>query len=296
MSNPSAVDANASLPSRVALWMSERFPPGTYTILVTVYGLAGLSVGWATGGERYGLPSLIVLWLFFLQLRILDEHKDHERDQHTHPERALSRGVVTLALLARMGVVAVVIQAAIVAWLGVPAAYAWLAALVFSGLMFIEFGVGRWLEQRIVLYALTHNPVMIPLALFVVWSTGTELAPVHAAFASLSSFAMLGFEFGRKTYLPHEEHPDVPSYTSVLGQTQARGMLAASHVGSMVALGVTLHLLGVAPLLIVAAVGFTGVPGLISCAPGRPAKQVELGASVVLLLSLLSILLLCWTV
>ncbi len=274
--------------------MDERFPPVTYTALVAVFGVAGLSVGWVTGGERWGLAALPVVWLFFLHLRVLDEHKDYANDVVAYPDRVLSRGVVTLSLLAKVGALAVVVQLLLSIWLGVPALMAFAGSLLFSFAMFVEFGVGRWLSKHLVLYALTHNPVMVGLAILVIVATGAPLSGVHAGFIAFSCVAMLGFEFGRKIRLPEEEHPGVPSYTSELGQGRARALLTLTHLGSAAALVWLLWSLSVPTVMIgVAALAVTA-PGVATSVGRQRARRVELGASLVLLVGLLTMSVMTW--
>ncbi len=276
------------MPRRLSAWMDERFPPVTYTALVAVFGMAGLSVGWATGGENWGLAALPVVWLFFLHLRVLDEHKDFANDVIAYPDRVLSRGVVTLSLLARVGAAAVVVQLLLSISLGIPASLAFAGSLLFSFAMFVEFGVGRWLSKHLVLYALTHNPVMVGLAVLVIVATGSPLSAVHAGFIAFSCVAMLGFEFGRKIRLPEEEHPGVPSYTSELGQGRARALLTLTHLGSAAALVWLLWSLSVPTVMIAVAALAVTAPGVATSVGRQRAKRVELGASLVLLVGLVT--------
>lgn len=274
--------------------MNERFPPVTYTALVVVFGVAGLSIGWVTGGIHWGVAALPVVWLFFLHLRVLDEHKDFADDVVTYPDRVLSRGVVTLPLLARVGFAAVLVQLLLSIWLGVPALMAFLGSLLFSLAMFVEFGVGKWLSKHLVLYALTHNPVMIGLAILVIVATGAPLSGAHAGFIAFSCVAMLGFEFGRKIRLPDEEHDGVPSYTSELGQGRARALLTVTHLGSAAALVWLLWSLSVPTGMIAVAALAVTVPGLATSVGRQSAKRVEFGASLVLLVGLLTLTVMAW--
>lgn len=280
------VAVDAPLPRRVFAWMDERFPPVVYTLLVGVFGLACASVGWASGGASWGLVGLPVVWLFFLHLRVFDEHKDFDKDVVAYPQRALSRGVVTLPLLARIGVAAVGLQIGLSALLGLPALLAWAASFAFSVGMRFEFGVGRWLNDHIVLYALSHNPVMAGLTAIVVLGTGAPIGAPLAAMAVLSCLGMLAFEFGRKTRLPEEEHPGVPSYTTELGQGPARALLLATHVATGVAAAVTLASVGRGLALAGAVGALTAAPGVVTAIGRKKAKYVELGASAVLLIGL----------
>ena len=133
------ITASAPLPTRVWAYLLERFPPVAYTVLVGLFAASAFSLAARQAGTVVGLEdmskSAAVVLLVFLHLRLMDEHKDHEADEKAYPERCLSRGVVTLPLLFRLGVIAVVIEALLAFSLSSAAAIAWSACLIFTLLM-----------------------------------------------------------------------------------------------------------------------------------------------------------------
>jgi 4-hydroxybenzoate polyprenyltransferase len=279
---------DAPWPRRFLGWLRERFPPVVYTVLVVLFHGSAVLVAHAFGGGgRLAPAAAVVVWLFFLHLRIFDEHKDYEGDVAAYPDRLLSRGVVTLPLLARVGAAALLVQAVLAALLGRVALLAWVAALSFSVAMRYEFGVGRWLNRHMVLYAVTHNPVVAGLAVFLYAATSARWDWAYLWYVGVASLGSLAFEFGRKTRLPEEEHPGVPSYTTELGQGPARALLAATYLATWACASGLFYALGVAdpwPVL----VGLVAVfPGFLTTSGRQPAKRVELGASLVLLLCFL---------
>jgi hypothetical protein len=281
------LDGTLPLPMRLYGWLDERFPPVVYTVLVLLFYGSAVVVARASGGGGAAAPlAAVVVWLAFLHLRIFDEHKDFAKDVAAYPQRLLSRGVVTLPLLARVGVVAIACEAALAALLGPRAFVAWAAALSFSVAMRFEFGVGPWLERRLVAYAITHNPIVALLAIFLHAATGAAWSWAFVAYVAVVSAGSLGFEIGRKTRRPHEEHPGVPSYTTHLGQARARGLLAAVHAVTAAAVALTLLALGVGVATAAIAAALATSPGLATV--GSRAKVVEAGASVTLLGSLLA--------
>lgn len=281
------MDGTLPLPMRLYGWLDERFPPVVYTVLVLLFYGSAVAVARASGGGGAAAPlAAVVVWLAFLHLRVFDEHKDFAKDVVAHPERLLSRGVVTLPLLARVGTIAIACEAALAALLGPRALLAWAAALAFSVAMRFEFGVGPWLERRLVAYAITHNPIVALLAVFLHTATGAGWSWAFVAYVAVVSAGSLGFEIGRKTRRPDEEHRGVPSYTTHLGQARARGFLAAVHAITAIAVALTLLALGVGvvPSVLVAALATS--PGLATV--GSRAKVVEAGASGALSCSLLA--------
>jgi len=265
--------------------MQERFPPGVYTLLVGLFwGAATLVARGLTAEGRVAPAAAVVTWLFFLHLRILDEHKDYEDDLRAFPDRLLSRGVVTLGLLRRVEAGALGASVLLAATLGLPALLAWGATLAFSVAMRFEFGVGRWLREHLVVYALTHNPVVAGLAVFLYLATGARWEWADLWFVAVASLGSLAFELGRKIRLPEEEYAGVPSYTTELGQAGARALLGGTYVLLWAAVSGLLYALRLGdpwpPLIGLLCVA----PGLLSTVGAQPAKRVEGAASVVLLL------------
>ena len=228
--------------------MLERFPPAAYTVLV---GLFTTSAVMLVGRQTAVAPSFdvvlragAVVLLVFLHLRLMDEHKDYAADAAAYPDRCLSRGVVTLPLLFRLGVVAVVLEAVLAVSLSIEAAVAWVVCLIFTLLMRFEFGVGAWLSRRLLLYAITHNPVVALLAFFLWTVAGGAHDRLLALYIGIVSVGSLAFEIGRKIRLPEEEIVGVDSYSSVLGKGAADRLLAGLRLVTglgLLALGVALE-------------------------------------------------------
>ncbi|MDG1479962.1 MAG: hypothetical protein P8R54_10235 [Myxococcota bacterium] len=292
--------ADSPLSLRIAGYLGERFPPVVYTVLVVLFfGSAVLNASALTAAPLswrvlLGAP---VVWLVFFHLRVFDEHKDFSLDVIAHPERLLSRGVVTLPLLARLAGAAILMEGLLSVLLGWPALAAWAAALVFSVLMRLEFGVGEWLSSRILLYAVTHNPIVGLLALVGFFSIGAGFSPRFLWYVAAASLASLAFELGRKIRLPEEEIAGVDSYSSVHGRARAGLILSGVILG---AAGLT----GVAVWTVSPSVGqhaLSGVlvllgalVGIVEARPGRPAKKVELGSALFLLIILLAMGIAAW--
>ena len=287
------MEAAKPWPGRLLGWLDERFPPAVYTVLVLLFHGSAVTVASTLGGGgRLAPAAAVVVWLFFLHLRIFDEHKDHAQDAVAYPDRLLSRGVVTLPELARLGAAAIAAQVLLSALLGLPALLAWGAAFLFSVAMRYEFGLGAWLKDHIVAYAVTHNPVVAGLALFLHAASGARWEMAFLWYVGVASFGSLAFEIGRKVRRPEEEHPGVASYTTELGQGGARALLVGTYLLTWACLSGLLYALGLPdpwpPLLGLLAV----LPGAATALGQQPAKRVELGASLVLLVSFL----LCGTV
>ena len=287
---------------RVRGYLNERFPLGPYVVLVALFFGSAVLVA----RDMAALPPLPpplawlgapVTLLVFFHLRVFDEHKDHGQDQHTHPDRLLSRGVVTLPLLARLGLGAILIQGALSALVGLPALLWWAATLLFTVLMRYEFGIGERLNQSMLLYAVTHNPVVGLLAMYGYACSGASFQAVFLLYVAAVSLGSLGFELGRKINLPGEEVAGVDSYSSVYGRQTAGRILMGIEAGAALCAGAVVVLVasaawqGAAGLLLIGAgLGM----GLREARPGRTAKQVERSSSLVLLVCLLAMGVAAW--
>jgi hypothetical protein len=285
------MDRTAPLPRRVGGYLAERFPLGPYSVLVVLFFGSGLEVAKALGATpdlRAWLGAPVVLLAFF-HLRVFDEHKDHVGDALAHPERFLSRGVVDLPLLARLGGAAVLMEAALSWWVGPWALAAWLAVFLFTVLMRVEFGVGGWLRPRIVWYAVSHNPVVGLLGVYVWACAGGPYGTGLWCYVGLVSAASLAFEVGRKLRLPGQEQAGVQTYSAALGRDRAVELLRAAGMLGFTACFVTALALADTPIgaAITVLGGLVGLALLVLLSGAdRPAKHVELGASLNLLISL----------
>lgn len=230
--------------SKLPAYVVERFPPVAYGLLVGLFFGSSVLVAHALGGGEWtGWAGAAVVLAVFFHLRVFDEHKDFDSDVAAYPERVLSRGDVTLKDLKIAGGVAIATEIGVAGLLGPKVAIAWGATFVFTLLMAKEFFVGEWLSKRLVLYAITHNPVVAGLAV-VGWAcTDAAWHPAFLAYVAMVSLGSLGFEVGRKFRMPGEEIPGVDSYTSVLGRKKALLLLWASMVGAVTSFAVLLRFL-----------------------------------------------------
>lgn len=232
-------DGARPFPARFRLYLAERFPLGPYTVLILALVAAVVAATAARSGAPVALGSralvsFAVVLLAFFHLRVFDEHKDAAADRVAHPERVLSRGVITLRALAVAGGVAIALQAALAALLGTAAFAWWAAAFGYTLLMRFEFFGPGWLRRHIVVYAVTHNPVVGLLVLFVAAAHAGEGAGIAAplaagplVFGAIATFSSLGFEVGRKLRAPEDERTGQDTYTAALGIRRAAALLAA---------------------------------------------------------------------
>lgn len=244
----------------MAAWLiytQERFPLLAYALIVGGFSLSGLTIA-GTGFKVVPFAtSFVGVMLFFALLRLMDERKDYDKDRVAHPERPLPRGVLQVArveAVIRHGAWSMVGLGIVSAVLVNPVAGAcYLLVTGYLWLMYREFFCGPLLEPRPVLYALTHQLVLLPLCYFcvLVADPGLLADPTPLYFSACVAGAFLGYEVCRK--LDPQAHPILKTYLSVHGRGgTALLVLAAMTVAGLgaVALGVETLLLPLQALLL----------------------------------------------
>lgn len=216
-----------SLLQRFAQYQQERFPLAAYTPLTAVFSFSAVSYSRLLRGEPgfISLPLFVVgvltALVFFLWLRILDEHKDRATDARYRPELPVPRGLVTLAELRKIGVAALAGVLVLNAAMAPTLLWACLAVAVWAGLMTKEFFLGEWLRARPTLYLVSH---MLIMPMIDAYSTGLDwlVAGQHPR-GGIWLFLVVTFlngtllEIGRKIRAPEDEREGVDTYTRAWG-------------------------------------------------------------------------------
>lgn len=281
---------------RWLVYFRERFPPAQYAAGLGAFTWAVLAYARALGGAR-GLPNALpfiagfaVTFLLFLQLRILDEHKDYEDDLRYRPYRPVPRGLVTLPELGRLWLAAAAVQVAISVALGPAPAVLLVAVLLYSGLMRVEFFVPAWLKAHPLAYMGTHMVIVPLIALFVAACAGP--LPPLGAMAPILVLAYLNFsvfELGRKIRAPDEEETGVETYSALWGRRRAAlAWLAALWSAGAVGLAAAWRA-GIAPVYAACALALALAAGAAAAwflTAARPKGAVFRAASAVWLLGI----------
>jgi hypothetical protein len=246
---PSAREADASAQLSVGAlwrWFLERYPPVAWVLFASFYLAAAwetrAALGRAPGAGSRDAAGIAASCGFFLLLRVLDEHKDFDRDCRNHPDRVLQRGDVTLEQLKLVGgaAAAITLGASLAADGGVGGATtAWLLMIGWTALMTREFFAREWLSRRLLAYGVSHMLVM-PLA--ALWMAHLAVSRVRLGvpvvlLATLFFLGGMAFELARKTLAPDEERVGVDSYSKTVGARLA-GTLAAAILAFAASVGV----------------------------------------------------------
>ncbi|MBF0452399.1 MAG: hypothetical protein HQK75_16980 [Candidatus Magnetomorum sp.] len=164
-----------------------------------------------------------VIFLVLLHLRLLDEHKDYEKDRRAYPERMLSKGTITLKDLRKLLYGVLFIEAGLSLALGINVFMIWLMVMLWSYLMYVEFFIPEFLNQRMGLYLISHQLIvpiifmygMIQRIQFPQKSIEEIGCLIMLFLASICS--TITFEIARKTWSQEKEHECADSYTKSWG-------------------------------------------------------------------------------
>jgi 4-hydroxybenzoate polyprenyltransferase len=194
----------ARFPKRFHAYLIERFP----IVIVLLY-----SVLLAVFCARYfSIPSTsttvivvgLTVFLFFLRTRLIDEIKDLEHDNAHYPERPVQRGLVTTEELriTAWSIVIVEVLLQLVAALSLTIFLTYIAFLVFTFFMSVDFYIRGVLENRFWLLVCLHHFVFVLIAVYAgSMITGSIFLPFTVMdlwFLAAVLLPPLIFEIGRK--------------------------------------------------------------------------------------------------
>jgi len=240
------------------IYLNERFPLGKNSIFVLIFTLSGyIYTGLLYNSKiinqifskeiKVPMPwhkivaLFIIIFMFFLQLRITDEFKDYEEDLKYRAYRPVQRGVVTLKALGKIGIATVIIQIILAYIIDFKIIYFMIIVWFYMFLMAKEFFIKEWLTKRILIYALSHVVIMIFITLVIVnaaqyivlgeaenifkfvalqWyrhNIDIALIPLF----TLNYLNGIVLEIGRKTRRADEEEHGVQTYSKLWGKKKA---------------------------------------------------------------------------
>jgi len=161
------------------------------------------------------------LLFFFFLLRAMDEYKDYEKDCVAHPDRPLPQGLISRNEMKSL------IQFLILGMLGLSVFLGSVLSLatglmyfivtVYLWAMFHEFNLKSFLSKRPLIYALSHQFIVVPLSAFLIAARGGK--PILSTDTLLISMVLFGgffaYEICRK--LDPKAHPILNTYPRIYG-------------------------------------------------------------------------------
>ena len=288
------------LGARLWAYQAERFPLVKHGVLIAAFGASATCLSALLRG---GAPSVLaivvavlVLFGFFFQLRVADEHKDNEDDTKFRPERPVPRGLVTLAELRVVAIGVGVTQVALTVALDWRLLGPLLLVWAWMAVMTKEFFVHAWLKKRPIIYMVSHMAIMPLIDLY---ATACDWLPagvaLHENFGlTLGAFLLLSLvngsviEIARKSWAPEMEREGVETYSRLWGAQRA-GIVVMALLLAGLALSAFINVRSDAGVVVLVglmlvtmfaawtAIDYAGAPA------ARQVKQMETGTAVFVL-------------
>lgn len=233
MSEAAITADRRALGARLWEYQAERFPLIKHGVLIAAFGASAVCLSALLRG---GAPSVmaivvavLVLFGFFFQLRVADEHKDNAEDTKFRPERPVPRGLIKLAELRTVAIGVGVAQIALTLLLDWRLLGPLLLVWAWMAVMTKEFFVPAWLKKRPVIYMVSHMAIMPLIDLY---ATACDWIPAgdggHEGFGlTLGAFLALSLvngsviEIARKSWAPEMEREGVETYSRLWGAERA---------------------------------------------------------------------------
>lgn len=247
-------------------YVEERIPLPTLGFLILGMVLSASQIALGQYLWIASIPPFLHVLAFFVLLRTMDDYKDIDKDLVVHPDRPFARGAfqrTEIQAMINRATVILFVMAGITALTGNPTAGLCYATVVgYLWLMYKEFFVGAWLEQRPLLYAATHQVIILALAAYLIAAFNPERLYDNITWGYglvlLSGF--FAYEVGRKS--DPKAHPVQRTYVQVYGQKASSalvvGAMIIGAIGAYYA-GIPIFLWSLQFTVIVAAVALAAV-------------------------------------
>lgn len=211
------------------IYQQERFPILQHGMLILVFSSATVFYSALLRDREPNSRSILVafltLFLFFLQLRIIDEFKDYDDDRRYRPYRPVPRGLIDLKELGIVGILSAVVQLYIAYSLSFDLAIVLGFVWIYMLLMSQEFFLKSLLKTQPILYLVSHNLIIPLICLYgsaCDWLVAGESMPIEIFWLLVASSSTgLVIEIGRKIRAPQDEEVGVETYSVLWGRDNA---------------------------------------------------------------------------
>lgn len=166
-----------------------------------------------------GVAALLASVAYLLHIRVIDEHRDFEHDNHHHSNRPVQVNTISMNQLHRVDLVAVIILMAIAVMAGMRALIVMAIMLLYSYLAGKEFFVGERIRRHFFVYNAVNLVQMLLMQVFVysIFSNSLQFSliiGIHFLFTTVGSIVI---EFVRKLKIPGDDGTGMDTYTWYFG-------------------------------------------------------------------------------
>src|SRR3989344_1764095 len=131
---------------RLSTYFCERFNIFSYSLLIIAMFFSGISLVRTTFSISF-IPILLILFLYFLRIRMYDDLKDHQIDIKLKPHRPLPRGLVTRNEILTTTYFLLILEIIIIIFTDIRLIIPYSLIIIFSLITFNEFFIGKLLRK-----------------------------------------------------------------------------------------------------------------------------------------------------
>ncbi len=219
------------------IFFKERTPLLSYIIICLGPSLSAYFINNKSSVNIIFL-TFFGFFLFFIVLRMMDEFKDYEKDLVAHSNRPLPRGLINLLTFEKailVGVSCLIFFDIILFFLGfIYSFFLFSLVILHLWLMYKEFYLGKWLSEKPLFYAITHQLILVTLCFFALSLTRNNLGfltPISFLYSFSVLFSFFSYEVCRK--LNPSSHLVLKTYLQVYkfkGVLKITSMLILMHL------------------------------------------------------------------
>jgi 4-hydroxybenzoate polyprenyltransferase len=282
-------------PLLVRLWVFQRERAPLYGVAIMALITCGVIYTFAGSPLRNYLTAAAIVALYLLQIRTADEKKDFEHDNKYHPHRPVQRGVVTLAELAVVNKISIVLQLLLYAsFLDMRIFLLGLLSQGYAQLTKKEFFVREWIRRHFYIYYITHYFQLV--ILFYAMTRIIKPEQVSAwVFVAFFMTSVITTELGRKMYAEEDDTTD-DTYSAQLGHRGSAAAISVFATGMslfafyLISRGHQYYWLGVLPVLVLGLVFLSAYHYAIK-PDKKNSRDIENASNLMYLASMLAVIL-----
>ncbi len=184
---------SSTISQKISGYLKDRFPLHHMLPLSLVFGLAC--------SHPFSLGSWVLasagLFLYLLELRLLDEFKDDAHDRTFYPDRPVQRGLVRLQELTPVLIACIFVQTVVVFAFGANMLM-FLFVQLYTFFMSREFFAKPWMSRHFTINIILHELITPVLFIFLFSYSTSEISAETIIAAFLCGIGFFLLEMGRK--------------------------------------------------------------------------------------------------
>lgn len=228
---------NTNCSKMIKWWQftKERFEPTSHLTMIVVFLIVHVLLARSIFNLQITVTSVLMLFIattaFYFKLRLYDEVKDYDLDVIINKKRPLPRGLLNHHDMYSGMIICISVEAILFSFQGLESLLSMIITIGYSLIMFKEFFIKEQIRPHLTTYAILHTIVtsFLSISIFSFLSKEnffTIIKNKECLYFSIANWMLFNiFEFGRKTFAPSEERPNVDTYSSLFGKGGALSLV-----------------------------------------------------------------------